>query len=487
MAKLARVKGKVFAGSAQLSDIGQFGSALAGTPTNTQDVATIQALSAYDEGWNSAVITSRNYPPIEEVNGVLKTISYQTCYMLQEGIPEYDIGTEYSNTSIVKSVNGTRLDFYISLQNNNVGHALSDTDYWAKATLNAGKNIGEIVTSVIPLSDSGLHLLDGTVLSGSGVYADFVNYIASIYDASLSYFTTEADWQTTVSKYGSCGKFVYDSENNTVRLPKIVGFIEGTSGVSTLGNLTQAGLPNITGNIGFSGTDPDTVIAWGNGAFSRSLWSGAGNSHNYPRNNAGVDYNFSASRSNSIYGKSSTVQPQSIKVLYYIVLANDAKNTLQVDIDEILSDLANKADVDGSNMISSVKNFDGQWAMVNVAIASDVTYTQDQTVTYDISSYLPNDNYDYEVLFTAYLRTAETANSATGCHLYTGSQSSGVINVRIGRCVTRTNASANASGNGILPIYHTDRKVTWGNTDSSGTSGACGLRMMAYRRIGTNA
>ena len=485
MAKLTRVKGKVFAGSAQLSDIGQFGSALAGTPTNTQDVATIQALSAYDEGWNSAVITSRNYPPIEEVNGVLKTISYQTCYMLQEGIPEYDIGTEYSNTSIVKSVNGTRLDFYISLQNNNVGHALSDTDYWAKATLNAGKNIGEIVTSVIPLSDSGLHLLDGTVLSGSGVYADFVNYIASIYDASLSYFTTEADWQNSVSKYGSCGKFVYDSENNTVRLPKIVGFIEGASGVSALGGLTQAGLPNITGAINPAWeTDIPRVAT---GAF-RYTTNTANNEVPNPPARGGVVWDFDASRSNSIYGKSSTVQPQSIKVLYYIVLANDVKNTLQVDIDEILSDLANKADVDGSNMVSSVKNFDGQWTFVNVPIASEVTYTQEQAVAYDISSYLPNDSYDYEVLFTAYLRTAETTNSATGCHLFSGSSANNTAySIRIGRCVTRTNASANASGNGVLPIFYTDRKVTWQNSDSNGTSGNCGLRMMAYRRIGTNA
>lgn len=360
MAKLARVKGKVFAGSAQLSDIGQFGSALAGTPTNTQDVATIQALSAYDEGWNSAVITSRNYPPIEEVNGVLKTISYQTCYMLQEGIPEYDIGTEYSNTSIVKSVNGTRLDFYISLQNNNIGHALSDTDYWAKATLNAGKNIGEIVTSVIPLSDSGLHLLDGTVLSGNGVYADFVNYIASIYDASLSYFTTEADWQNSVSKYGSCGKFVYDSVNNTVRLPKIVGFIEGTSGVSALGNLTQAGLPNITGNIGSFRTW--TPNPWSSGAFS---WSNIGTIKAFDTGHVDkvIQANFNASNSNSIYGKSSTVQPQSIKVLYYIVLANDVKNTLQVDIDEILNDLAGKADTDFSNVNSVGSSLSAGWAM----------------------------------------------------------------------------------------------------------------------------
>lgn len=378
MAKLARVKGKVFAGSAQLSDIGQFGSALAGTPTNTQDVATIQALSAYDEGWNSAVITSRNYPPIEEVNGVLKTISYQTCYMLQEGIPEYDIGTEYSNTSIVKSVNGTRLDFYISLQNNNVGHALSDTDYWAKATLNAGKNIGEIVTSVIPLSDSGLHLLDGTVLSGSGVYADFVNYIASIYDASLSYFTTEADWQNSVSKYGSCGKFVYDSVNNTVRLPKIVGFIEGTSGVSALGNLTQAGLPNITGNIGSFRTW--TPNPWSSGAFS---WSNIGTIKAFDAGHVDkvIQANFNASNSNSIYGKSLTVQPQSIKVLYYIVLANDVKNTLQVDIDDILNDLAGKADIDFSNVDDVGSSASAGWAMPSGIIknltlgASGSTYT----------------------------------------------------------------------------------------------------------------
>lgn len=134
MAKLPRVTAKVFGGSAPLSEIGQFGSAKAGTPNNTQDVATIQALSAYDNGWGSAVVTSKNFPPMEEVTGVLKTISYQTCYLLQEGVPEYDINTEYSNTSIVKSTSGSNLSFYLSLQNGNVGHALSDTDYWVKAT-----------------------------------------------------------------------------------------------------------------------------------------------------------------------------------------------------------------------------------------------------------------------------------------------------------------------------------------------------------------
>ena len=412
MAKLARVKGKVFAGSAQLSDIGQFGSALAGTPTNTQDVATIQALSAYDEGWNSAVITSRNYPPIEEVNGVLKTISYQTCYMLQEGIPEYDIGTEYSNTSIVKSVNGTRLDFYISLQNNNVGHALSDTDYWTKATLNAGKNIGEIVTSVIPLSDSGLHLLDGTVLSGSGVYADFVNYIASIYDASLSYFTTEADWQNSVSKYGSCGKFVYDSVNNTVRLPKIVGFIEGTSGVSALGNLTQAGLPNITGGVNLADVEGNgNIIQWTDGAFTNTGSMAGGNAHIDATSGAFYQYfNFNASRSSAVYGKSSTVQPQSIKVLYYIVLANDVKNTLQVDIDEILNDLAGKADVDLSNVNATGSSTSAGWAMPSGVYSNLTLGPSGSSYTAPANGYF-------------YLRKLTGSTGHVYCAMYSGSLS----------------------------------------------------------------
>ena len=36
------------------------------------------------------------------------------------------------------------------------------------------RNIGEVITSLIPLDDAGLHLLDGTKLSGSGIYEGFI-------------------------------------------------------------------------------------------------------------------------------------------------------------------------------------------------------------------------------------------------------------------------------------------------------------------------
>ena len=361
MAKLARVLGKVFAGSAPLDEIGQFGSALAGNPKNTQDVATIQSLPAYSEGWGKGVISSRNYPPIEEVNGVLKTISYQTCYLLQEGIPEYDSNTEYSNTSIVKSISGTRLNFYVSLQNNNIGHPLSDTTYWAQATLNTGRNVGEIITSTIPLNDSGVHLLDGSVLSGSGIYSDFVSYISNIYSSALNYFCTETEWQTSVNTYGVCGKFVYNSTNNTVRLPKITGFIEGSIDVNTLGNLTPAGIPNITGYINGCSEENQGIggAFYANGTASGSS-GGARDVNAY----------FNASRSSAVYGRSNTVQPQSIKVLYYIVVANSTKTSIQVDIDEIATDLALKADVDLTNVNGSGTSLGAGWAM-----PSNTTYT----------------------------------------------------------------------------------------------------------------
>lgn len=145
MAILQRLTGKVFAGSALLTNLGVFGSALSGSPTNptgTNTEAQIQAEDAYEEGWTEAVVTSKNFPPIEEVNGVLRTISYQTCYLLQEGIPTWDADTEYSATSIVKDFNGNQLNFYRSLADGNSGNPITDNTKWTKALIVGEREIG---------------------------------------------------------------------------------------------------------------------------------------------------------------------------------------------------------------------------------------------------------------------------------------------------------------------------------------------------------
>lgn len=246
-----------------------------------------------------------------------------------------------------------------------------------------GRNIGEIIQSTIPLTDSGLHLLDGSLLSGDGIYSDFVNYIASIYNANLNYFCSESDWQTSVSTYGACGKFVYNSTNNTVRLPKIIGFTESTIDATSLGNLTEAGLPNCTGfvtavcNTTSSDTSSLYVSNKAGDYFDRDDDGGWG---------ASGRINIDLSRSSSIYGNSDTVQPQSIKVLYYIVIANSTKTEIEVDIDNITTDLNGKADRDLSNVSSSnsfkntiynsiVPKYNSGYININPSASTSASYT----------------------------------------------------------------------------------------------------------------
>lgn len=286
MAKLTRVTGKVFgsAALAQTGGIGQFGSAATGTPNPTTDVATIQALQAYLNGWGSAVITSRNFPPIEEVTGVLKTISYQACYLLQEGIPEYDINTEYSNTSIVKNISGNELSFYISLQNNNIGNALTNTTYWSKAVFTGSNPIGapQITLNFNATLPENCIWLEGAEVSRT-TYSTLFGIYGTTYGAG--------DGSTTFN--------LPDFRNRAIWGADSAGYL-------------SAGLPNITGTYGARGIEYMNVSA--SGAF-----------YNAGRNNKGAEGNgydgasigFNASRSNAIYGASSTVQPPSIKVRVY--------------------------------------------------------------------------------------------------------------------------------------------------------------------------
>ena len=294
MAKLTRVTGKVFAGSATATTggIGQFGSAATGTPNPTTDVATIQALSAYLNGWGSAIITSRNFPPIEEVNGVLKTISYQACYLLQEGIPEYDINTEYSNTSIVKNINGNELSFYISLVNNNVGNALTDTTKWSKAVFTGSDPIG---APRITLNFNATLPENCIWLEGAEVSRTTYSTLFGIYGTTYG----EGDGSTTFNLPDFRGRAIWGSDS--------AGYL-------------VAGLPNLTGGVSRIGLG----IAGSAATFS-GVYKGSSSGNNNPMQ-GGWDntegyfngyLNFDASKSNNIYGNSSTVQPPSIKVRVY--------------------------------------------------------------------------------------------------------------------------------------------------------------------------
>ena len=315
------------------------------------------------------------------------------------GLGLYSNTVTYNDTNIVYIYNSeNELKIYKSLQNNNTGNnPIVSPTYWQEVQLGGGKGvsreIGEIVTTSIPIIDSGLHLLDGTRLFGDGVYADFVNYIKELYEnnPNANYFTDETTWQNRVAISGSCGKYVYNAEQGSVRLPKIGNsIIQGTSLESELGELIEAGLPAIThthnGTTAKNGDHHHTAQsagkhyhgAMGERSDSGSLYGFYNSKNNYKGTHGGIDsdntiwktstdgahthttttngshnHTFVTSNNtavNSIYGKSNTVQPQTIKQFIYVVVAETQKTNIQINIDNIATDLNNKVNTDFSNI-----------------------------------------------------------------------------------------------------------------------------------------
>lgn len=99
----------------------------------------------------------------------------------------------------------------------------------------------------------------------------------------------------------------------TNKLPDTQGrFLEGTV-ESNVGDTKEAGLPNITGYHGLSCYGGAGGAFYGSGGLSENIRSGSWTDN-------GV--RFDASRSSSIYGNSTTVQPNSLLVKYYVKAMN---------------------------------------------------------------------------------------------------------------------------------------------------------------------
>lgn len=134
------------------------------------------------------------------------------------------------------------------------------------------------------------------------------------------FLTEETIWQSTEEYFGICGKFVLDITNQTIRLPKVNSILQGSITPSHVGDIIEAGLPNITGspilgenNSSWSKMPPVSGAIY-RASTKENKYAGASDSDN--------DYlAFDASLSNPIYGRSNTVQPQTTKVLHYMVVS----------------------------------------------------------------------------------------------------------------------------------------------------------------------
>ena len=178
--------------------------------------------------------------------------------------------------------------------------------------------------------------LNGQIVDINANTQLFLNRLKEITTLHPSLLCTENEWQTakTMSAFGQVGKFVFNYSGEdivSVRLPRVVN-VQGLFDLQNLGMTVSAGLPNITGS---QKTFVDIGRSAGNGALYRI---DDGSDYVGTTINQATRYNelgFDASRSNPIYGNSSTVQPEAIQYPYFIQIAtgSETENNIINDIE----------------------------------------------------------------------------------------------------------------------------------------------------------
>ena len=118
------------------------------------------------------------------------------------------------NKKIVKSVNSVTPD-----ENGNVSLDVITTpgNITNIVGVTDNRNLGEIFYSALPQTSSQVHLLDGSVLTDA---TELYDYLESIKQSHPDLFTTDENFNSEVESTGKCSKFVLNSENGSVRIPK---------------------------------------------------------------------------------------------------------------------------------------------------------------------------------------------------------------------------------------------------------------------------
>lgn len=241
----------------------------------------------------------------------------------------------------------------------------------------------------------------GNGFSGTGdlleVYGGYKNNFETIGSYTIGYYKAadghkivSPDDETTVqSIYNESGiswYYILDTTNKRFKLPRTkFGFTGYRDGV---GNYVEAGLPNITGTYApmLNGTDkyPNDVIS----SLSASNLSGA---FTFDDTENGRDWHFvttayqynsnshsnlklDASRSSSIYGNSSTVQPPATQMYLYFYVGNTVRNETEIDVGEITEALDGKLDQDLSNASANFKETIVGYGMPDYSATITVSY-----------------------------------------------------------------------------------------------------------------
>ena len=162
------------------------------------------------------------------------------------------------------------------------------------------------------------------------LYKDFFDYITT-----QGWVKTEAEWQEIATRdNGFCPFYSSGDGSTNFRTPKFAPYQQIAIASENVGTYHQAGLPEIAGTI--SAQSSDNSKNENTGGFY-TIKKGHIDGGSSGGNDYAIKVGFKASGSNAIYGRSSTVQPESHEWVVCVVAYGVATNVGSVDIQNVMS------------------------------------------------------------------------------------------------------------------------------------------------------
>ena len=188
------------------------------------------------------------------------------------------------------------------------GTIIADNGIPAGTAATGGDKIGQIRFSINPNIEPGYLALNGQEVNRED-YPNLWEWVQQ----QVGFLVEEGEWQSISTAHnGNVGKYSVGNGSTTFRLPNLGCWVRGggTAGTAAgVGGNLDAGLPNITASIQRMSNN---YYNNANGAFTSESYSDTGFYANNSGSGRGDRLRFDASRANSIYGNSDTVQPESI-------------------------------------------------------------------------------------------------------------------------------------------------------------------------------
>lgn len=197
--------------------------------------------------------------------------------------------------------------------------------------------LGHLFAWPFPTPPTGAIICNGGTYSRT-LYADFYSLAVE-----KGWVKTEAEWQSTATaNNGYCNFYSDGNGTDTFRVPKFAPFMQIAIAGATVGSYHEAGLPNIEGTLKniYSDTsgNAEDALTLTLGSYQYQVSSGSGSQRQ-------GDVTLNASDSSPIYGKSSTVQPESQEWIICVQVFGTATNVGNADVANVMDAIASLATV----------------------------------------------------------------------------------------------------------------------------------------------